>query len=248
MEDNNNIKVEKILKVFGGFSLIAVVFSFYVGYFMSQMQFSIPFVTPLAPSTLGNNSNPQEDRRLYEEISPIKLRGDEVFEGSADSKLIAVTFTDFECPFCARFHPTLKQILKDNPEIKVVYKHFPLPFHANAKEYSSNFECLAKAKGFQVAVKYADTLFESALKTQGITVDAARNLATSLGISENDLSNCKSDAAIKNKIETDLNEGTQIGVNGTPATVFMNLENNKAIKFSGALDLATIQAQLNNIK
>ena len=58
MEDNNNIKLEKILKVFGGFSLIAVVFSFYVGYFMSQMQFSIPFVTPLAPSTLGNNSKP----------------------------------------------------------------------------------------------------------------------------------------------------------------------------------------------
>lgn len=247
MEDNN-IKLEKILKVFGGFVMIAVVFSFYLGYFMSQMQVSVPFVSTAKPSTLGNTAQ-QQDRQLpYEEITPIKLRGDEVFEGPADSKLIAVTFTDFECPFCARFHPSLKQIFADNPGLKIVYKHFPLSFHANAREFSSNFECLAKIKGFQAATSYADSLFANAIKDQGITVDTAKSLATSLGISENDLSNCKSDSNIKKKIDTDFTEGTQIGVNGTPATIFMNLENNKAVKFNGALDLATLQAELDKIK
>lgn len=246
--EEGNVKIEKIIKIFGGFSLIGLVISFYVGYFMSQMQVAVPFVSPLKPATLGNSAQ-QQDRQLpYEEIEPIKLRGDEVFEGPADSKLIAVTFTDFECPFCARFHPSLKQIFANNPEIKIVYKHFPLSFHANAREFASNFECLAKLKGFQAATSYADTLFANAIKDQGITPEAAKSLATSLGISENDLTNCKSDANIKKKIDTDFNEGTQIGVNGTPATVFMNLANNKAVKFNGALDLATLQAELDKIK
>jgi len=246
--EENNLKVDKIIKIFGGFAALAVVFSFYLGYFMSEMKVAVPFVSPVSPSTLGNTAQ-QPDRQLpYEEISPIKLRGDEVFEGPADSKLIAVTFTDFECPFCARFHPSLKEIAANNPEIKIVYKHFPLSFHANAKEFASNFECLAKLRGNQAATNYADSLFATALKDQGITVDSAKSLATSLGITENDLSNCKSDSNIKKKIDTDFAEGGQIGVNGTPATIFMNLENNKAVKFNGALDLATLQSELDKIK
>ncbi|MEF9438462.1 MAG: DsbA family protein, partial [Candidatus Mariimomonas ferrooxydans] len=45
-----------------------------------------------------------------------------------------VEFSDFQCPYCVGLQPTLKKVLEAYPEeVKLVYKHFPLAFHAQAR-------------------------------------------------------------------------------------------------------------------
>jgi protein-disulfide isomerase len=245
--EENNLQINKIIRLLSFFVVIGFVFSFYTGYILSQMKISVPFVSQES-AALGNSTTSPKEDNLIQQTSPITLRGDEVFEGKSESNLVAVSFTDFECPFCARFHPNLKDIMKNNPEIKVVYKHFPLSFHQNAKDYASSFECVARLKGNSSAVKFADDLFAGALVNQGIRTSDVAKIVKDLGVSDSDLADCKKDSKITNKVEDDLNEGMKLGINGTPATYFMNLETNKAVRINGALDSVTIQAEIDKLK
>ena len=56
--------------------------------------------------------------------------------GKKDAKITVTIFSDFECPFCARVDPMLKDIINDadlKEKVNVVFKQFPLSFHKNAK-------------------------------------------------------------------------------------------------------------------
>ena len=45
-----------------------------------------------------------------------------------------VEFSDFQCPFCARFYSVVKDVLAAYPDkVRVIVKNFPLPFHPNAR-------------------------------------------------------------------------------------------------------------------
>ena len=57
-----------------------------------------------------------------------------------------VEFSDFQCPFCGAAEPTVEQVLADNPDARLVYKHFPLSKHANARPAANAAEC-ARAEG-----------------------------------------------------------------------------------------------------
>ncbi len=74
----------------------------------------------------------------------VTLRPDDPARGPADAKLTVVLFSDFQCPFCSRVEPTLKELEEAFPgQVRVVWKHQPLPFHPNARP----------APGFQPAHK-----------------------------------------------------------------------------------------------
>ena len=53
--------------------------------------------------------------------------------GPADAAVTIVEFADFECPFCATAGATLQRLLEVYPqEVRVVFKHAPLPVHPRA--------------------------------------------------------------------------------------------------------------------
>lgn len=62
--------------------------------------------------------------------------GDSPVLGKKDAKVTVTIFSDFQCPFCARVDPMLRDIVKDEElkdKVNVVFKMFPLSFHNNAK-------------------------------------------------------------------------------------------------------------------
>lgn len=78
------------------------------------------------------------------------------------AQVTIIEYSDFECTYCSRFHPTLKKIVSEsNGNIAWVYRHFPLvQIHQNAMERAVASECVAKIKGNDAFWKYADLLFE----------------------------------------------------------------------------------------
>ena len=71
---------------------------------------------------------PEADTKIY----PVKP-GDAPAKGPANAPLVLVVFSDFQCPFCKRVEPTLAEVEKHYPgKVRVVWKNYPLPFHANA--------------------------------------------------------------------------------------------------------------------
>jgi len=102
-----------------------------------------------------------------------------VWAGGKDAKVSLVKFSDFECPYCGRFAPTVDQVLADyGNQVRFTFRHFPLSFHTNAQKAAEAFEC-AKEQG--VNMEMHDKLFD--LSNSGtMSVDNYKKVATELGL------------------------------------------------------------------
>ncbi len=135
------------------------------------------------------------------------------------SKVTLIEYSDFQCPACASYHPVIKQIEKDFPTLNVVYRHFPLPQHANARLAAQ----VAEAAGAQGKFwEMHDLLFEnqSIWSEEKNPAGVFEAYAKKLGL---DLDKFRTDAnaqASKTKIDSDV-QSVDKEISGTP-TFFIN--------------------------
>ena len=87
-------------------------------------------------------------------------------DGSKNAKVTIVEFSDFECPFCIRAYPTVKQILSTyKNDVKLFYKQFPLTqIHPNAQKAAEASLCAADQGKFW---EWHNKIFELEAKAQG---------------------------------------------------------------------------------
>ncbi len=102
-----------------------------------------------------------------------------VWLGNENAKVTVVEFSDFECPYCLRFEPAIKQMLQEyGDKIRFTYRHFPLSFHPNAQKAAEAFEC-AKEQG--MAWEMHEKLF--GLQSSGqLGINGYKRVATELGL------------------------------------------------------------------
>lgn len=101
----------------------------------------MPSVTP----------RPQVEKRQARFISDWRSHLSEgILLGSSEAPVWIEEFADFECPFCATFHKTLKAIRERYPkQVSVVFVHFPLPMHRFAVPAARVAECAADQGRFE---------------------------------------------------------------------------------------------------
>jgi protein-disulfide isomerase len=133
-------------------------------------------------------------------------------KGPATAPVQIIEFSDFQCPFCQRAHPTIQQVLdKYGDRVQLVYRHFPLPGHPNARPAAEASECAAEQGKFW---PYHDKLFAS--PSQLGNADLKKH-AAQLGLDTSKFDACVDSRKYKAQVETDAQAGEQAGVNGTPA-------------------------------
>lgn len=88
-----------------------------------------------------------------------------VSTGAKNGKVTIVEFSDFECPYCIRAYPTVKQILSEyKNDVSLYYKHFPLvQIHPNASKTAEASLCAADQGKFW---EFHDKVFETEAKDQ----------------------------------------------------------------------------------
>lgn len=164
--------------------------------------------------------------------------------GNKDAKVEIVEFSDFQCPFCkSLFDDTLSQIKSeyvDTGKVKFAYRQFPLTsIHPNAQGAAEASECANEQGKFW---EYHDTLFTNQADWESLTSTDIQNkyveYAGNLGLDTNKFSSCIISNKYADKVKEDLDEGTKIGVDGTPAT-FIN-----GIRISGAVPFADFKAEI----
>jgi len=178
-----------------------------------------------APAAQQPSAQPQQaappSRQPAAQAANIKLDG-LPYLGSPDAKVTVVEYSDFQCPFCTRAFPTVKQVLKDyNGKIKFYYKHFPLSFHQNAQKAAEAYECaLDQGKQWE----YHDKLFENSQGDgSGLNVPDLKRYAAELELDATAFNSCLDGGQKASKVGADTAEGSQNGVSGTP-TFFINGE------------------------
>jgi len=136
--------------------------------------------------------------------------------GPKDAKVTIVEWSDFECPFCSRVGPTLKQIKEAYPkDVRVVFRHQPLSFHANAKPAAEASMAAHEQGKFW---EYHDKLFANQRALDRASLERyAEELKLDMGKFKAALDSGK----FRGKVEADAAAGAAVGANGTP-TFFVN--------------------------
>jgi protein-disulfide isomerase len=154
--------------------------------------------------------------------------------GNPDAKVKIMEFSDFQCPYCKAFHPSVQKAIQEyGDKILYVYKQFPLSFHSQANNAALASECAAEQGKF---LAYANNLFDQQTtwgKTTG--TQSFKNYAVKLGLNASQFNQCLDSKKYQDKISNNLKEGQNFGVSGTPAT-FINSQFE-----SGAVDYATMK-------
>jgi protein-disulfide isomerase len=132
--------------------------------------------------------------------------------GNPKSKITIVMFSEFECPYCARIAPYLDSITKAYPDkIRLVYKHFPLSFHANAPAAA------ASSMAAQKQGKFWEYHWELAPNFRSLNDSTFIAVATKIGLNvEQFKKDMVLDAEKQAIIDRDMKLGMEVGVQGTP--------------------------------
>jgi len=136
--------------------------------------------------------------------------------GPANAPISIVVFDDFECPYCAKAVPLLKQVQGAYPkQANLVFKNFPLKMHKNA--VTAAIAGLAANRQGKFWPLH-DLLFENynSLNPQKIT-DLAKQAGLNMAQFEKD----QRDPKLAQQVQDEIRQGRDIGVRGTP-TIFIN--------------------------
>jgi protein-disulfide isomerase len=131
--------------------------------------------------------------------------------GAPAAPVSIVMWSDFQCPFCGRAEPTVKQIEDEyQGKVKVVWKNQPLPFHPNAMPAAKAAYAAGKQGKFW---EMHDKLFSN---QQGLSPETYDKYAQELGLDMNKFHATISDPATEAAIKADSEQGQKLGANGTP--------------------------------
>ncbi len=164
--------------------------------------------------------------------------------GNKNAKITLVEYSDFECPFCGRFHPTMNQIMKDyGDKVRWVYRQYPLSFHPNAQKGAEGSECVAKLGGNDAFWKYADSVFAENEKSGAITPETITKGAEAAGVNMDSFKTCLDSGEMAQKVKDQQDAGSTAGVSGTPGTILVT-DDGQYEFISGAVPLASIKATI----
>lgn len=162
--------------------------------------------------------------------------------GDADAEITIVEYSDFQCPFCDRFHPTMQQIMTDyDGKVRWILRSFPLSFHPEAQNAGIAAECAGKQGKFW---EMADLLFAN---QSTLGADLYKKLATDLGLNTTTFAACQADTAIADLIAAQAAGGAAAGVTGTPGSFIFKTNakgTDQATIIKGAQSAATVKAAI----
>lgn len=154
---------------------------------------------------------------------PVKISvDDDPIIGNSDAPITIIEFSDFQCPFCARFHTqTLPLILEEyikQGKVKLVFRDFPIQsIHPNALPASVAAECANDQGKFR---EMHDILFEKQNEWNKLETTEALSLfseyASSMQLDQKTFDSCLTSGKHIPEIQNDLNDGREYGVTGTP--------------------------------
>ena len=133
-------------------------------------------------------------------------------KGPANAKLTIVEYADFECGHCKAASTVVDQLVEKYPDrIRVVFKHFPLSFHAMAKKAAAAAEAAGRQGKFW---EMHHALFAT---QEFLDDDLIRGHAKAIGLDPVRFEKDWTDPAVVARVEASRKEAEGLGVNATPA-------------------------------
>ena len=146
-------------------------------------------------------------------------------QGPQEAKVKIVEFSDFQCPYCSMAAKAMDGVKKRfGDQVQVIYRNYPLPFHANARDAAIYGLCANQQQKFW---PMHDKMFANQSK---LDKKSLRSYASALGLDMKAFDKCSQSTDVGKQVDADMQEGEKLGVAATP-TLFIN-----GRKYAGGLD------------
>ena len=137
--------------------------------------------------------------------------------GSKEAPFTIVEYTDYQCPFCQRFHvtafPELKKAYIDSGKVRFYSKDMPLDFHPNAMRAAMAARCAGEQGKFW---ELRDTM---GANPNSLDIEHILNFAGNLKLDTGALRACIDGGKYKETVQNDVLEAMRVGANGTPTFI-----------------------------
>ncbi len=148
-------------------------------------------------------------------IDNSKLVDDDAVKGDKNAPVTIVEFSDYECPFCEKFYTqTLPQIEANyikTGKVKLIYRDYPLGFHAQAQKAAEAAECAGEQDKYY---EMHNLLFEKGVAGG---VSSFKAYAKELKLDATKFDQCLDSGKMSVEVQKDAADGSKYGVQGTPA-------------------------------
>jgi len=182
-------------------------------------------------------------------VRPVAIGRDHVF-GNVNAEVSLIEYSDFECPYCKRFHGTAKQLVQSyGGRMNWVYRNFPLEFHNPAAQRQAEAaECVAELGGNDSFWRYADLIYATTPSNgKGVPAERLPDMAESLGLDRAKFTECLRSGRKAARVNEDLMEGQRIGIQGTPGNVLRNNRTGAITVRQGALPFERMKVVIDQL-
>jgi protein-disulfide isomerase len=201
---------------------LVFVLGFGLGYLVwGRVPSASPAVAEVAP-TPAQPAAAQDQTAVTEETQQVVRYDipvdDDPVLGPEDAPITIIEFTDYECPYCRKWHaevfPKLVEAYPD--QVRLVYRDFPLTsIHVNAQPAAEAANCANEQGAFW---DYTEKLFKM---EQGLSAQAYSEYASQLDLDAQAFKDCLESGRYKEEIQSDFDFAANLGVRSTP-TFFIN--------------------------
>ena len=151
------------------------------------------------------------------------VSSDDHIRGFFNAPVKIVEFSDPECPFCKKFHNTMKQVMEEygkSGKVAWVYRHFPLDqLHSKARKEAEAIECASELGGNKKFWEYVDRLMEITPSNNQLNPVKLQEIAEYIGLDKKKFETCLSSGKYAEKIQGHVDDAVSAGGRGTPYTV-----------------------------
>jgi protein-disulfide isomerase len=182
---------------------------------MKQSNIPIPNQKTSFTDTLQGtvSQNSAKNSTTYLGLDWGKDQNNRYWLGSKNATTTITVYTDFQCPYCRKFHQTIVNILKKNKgKFKLILINMPLKFHNQARKRAKMALCAGELGKFWEGV---DHIFTAPYRSK------LPRLASTIGVDPAAFNTCLGSQKIEKIINDDISDAVSNKVRGTPS-VFIN--------------------------
>lgn len=164
--------------------------------------------------------------------------------GNPNAPVVIVEYSDTECPFCGRFHSTMKQVIDTygkTGQVAWVYRHSPLDqLHPKSRKEAVALECANELGGNDKFWEYTDRIYAVTPANNGLEVSELPKIAEYVGLDVAKFNTCLESGKYDDKIQSDLENAQATGGQGTPWSVVIAKDGSKS-SINGAYPYANVK-------
>lgn len=216
----------------------------------------IAILVALPPALNKKNQQPNPQKEQAADTTPtsvpaevVTVRPTDHIRGDKNADIIIFEYSDSDCAYCQRFHPTMKTILSENKgSVAWVYRFFPLDMHQNAYTEAVALQCAGELGGATTFASYLDNVINVTLSADPKSNEALTLFAKQAGLDTTLFKKCLASDSTRARIDADIKEAGSIGAQGTPFSIAVNTKTGKQVVIAGAYPLEKVRSMIESIR